>query len=316
MCASYAASGWSGSAWVSDDGLGEVLGQVPDRPVRILRRCDHALDVDLGAEPDHVRRLRVGVVELGERLVPGLQREAGVRVAVALGLGVPHRGAVHVDRAFVRWPPQRVVGGLDDLAQDLPGDRAAHRDVEVRRQPELFLDGGEVLHLEPRTAAQVLDEPVERLRAVQRVQRRAPVVVRRGVDRAAGPGDGLALPRGDDLAVGGQGEGDEHRRPVGRAVRGGEGAAHGAVLDRDLGQVGHLRAPPRGPDPTSRLLPSSVVVVVVLVVRRRGRPGRRRVRRGGSPPRGASPPRTAASAAAAPSSRTAGTGTPAWTRTG
>ncbi len=94
------------------DGFGEVLGQVPDGPVRVLRGCDDALDVDLGAEPDHVRGSGVGVVELREGLVPGLQREPGVRVAVALGVRVPHRGAVHVDGSFVGWPPQRVVGGL------------------------------------------------------------------------------------------------------------------------------------------------------------------------------------------------------------
>ncbi len=44
------------------DGLGEVLDEVAQAPAGLLRACEHALNVQAGAEPHHVHRL--GGVEL------------------------------------------------------------------------------------------------------------------------------------------------------------------------------------------------------------------------------------------------------------
>jgi hypothetical protein len=61
------------------DGFGEVLGEVANGLVGVLG--DDALQVELLAEPHHVRRpgVRVGV-EPVERLPPGGQQLTGVRV--------------------------------------------------------------------------------------------------------------------------------------------------------------------------------------------------------------------------------------------
>jgi hypothetical protein len=71
------------------------------------------------------------------------------------------------------------------------------------------------------SSAQVLDQPVEQRREVQRVPRR-PLVV---IPLRAG---GRAVSA--DLAIAVAGQGDEHRRPVGRAVRRGVGLADRAPL--------------------------------------------------------------------------------------
>jgi hypothetical protein len=65
-----------------------------------------------------------------------------------------------------------VVGRGEDPAQLGAGDGAAHRDVDVRGEAPLWFDGGEVLDVVAEVAAQVLDEPVEQRREVQRVPRR------------------------------------------------------------------------------------------------------------------------------------------------
>ena len=71
------------------DGFGEVLGEVADGLVGVLG--DDALQVELRAEPHHVRRLRVRVgVEPVERFGPGRQHLAGVGVGVAVLRSGPH----------------------------------------------------------------------------------------------------------------------------------------------------------------------------------------------------------------------------------
>jgi hypothetical protein len=62
-----------------------------------------------------------------------------------------------------------VVGRGDDLAELGAGDRAADRDVDVRGEPPLRFDGCEVLEVMADKAPQVLNEPVEQRRKVQRV---------------------------------------------------------------------------------------------------------------------------------------------------
>ena len=84
--------------------------------------------------------------------------------------------AVEADRSRGR-PPHLVVGGGDDLAQFAAGDGAADGQVDVRGEPSLRFDGGEVLQVVAAVAAQVLDEPVEQRGEVQRVPRRRGVVV-------------------------------------------------------------------------------------------------------------------------------------------
>jgi hypothetical protein len=54
-----------------------------------------------------------------------------------------------------------VVGRGDDLAEFGAGDGAADGDVDVRGEPSLRFDGGEVLDVVADESAQVLDEPVE-----------------------------------------------------------------------------------------------------------------------------------------------------------
>src|SRR5262249_60311008 len=70
-----------------------------------------------------------------------------------------------------------VGGGGDDLPQRGAGGRAGDGDVDMRGEPLLWLDGGEVLHVVAEDAAKVLDEPVEQGGEVQRVPGGALVVV-------------------------------------------------------------------------------------------------------------------------------------------
>ena len=101
------------------------------------------------------------------------------------------------------------IGGRTTCFDDLAGDRASDGGVQVRREALLRLDGGEVLHPVAGDPAQVLPEPVHQPREHHRVQRRPPVVVGGRVDREPDP----------DRPVGGQGQGEEHRRPVVPTVR-------------------------------------------------------------------------------------------------
>ena len=88
--------------------------------------------------------------------------------------------AVVLDGAGV-GPPDLVVGGGQDPAELGAGDGAAHGDVDVRGEPPLRFDGGEVLQVVAEVAAQVLDEPVEQRGEGQRVPGRPVVVVGAGV---------------------------------------------------------------------------------------------------------------------------------------
>ena len=158
-------------------------------------------------------------------------------------VAVPHREAVRVDvdGLVVGRPPHLHVGGLDDLAEGGPGDGAADRGVQMRGEPFLGFDGGEVLHLVAGGAAQVLPEPVDQLREVQRIQRRPPIVIAARDRRGAGAGD--------DRPVGRQGQGEEHRRPIRRAVGGGERLPDRPVLLRHPRQIRGVLAAPGRPHP-------------------------------------------------------------------
>jgi hypothetical protein len=114
-----------------------------------------AFGVDLGAEPDDVRGLGVGVgVDGVERFGPGGQRGAGVRVDPGAGVLVPDRGPVGGVRELVDGrPPDLVVGGGGDLPQHGPCDGAPDGEVGVRRQPLLWLDTAGVLDVPAHGAA-------------------------------------------------------------------------------------------------------------------------------------------------------------------
>jgi hypothetical protein len=206
------------------DGLGEVLGQVADRLADlVLSRGDDALIVDLGPELHHVRRGRGRVVpDRVQGLVPGRQERAVDRVDESAGYLVPPGQVVaDVHRLGALGPRQLGVGGGGDVLDGLARDDAPDSGMQVRREAALRFDGGEVLDLVPGAAAQVLPEPVDDLREVQRVHRGPVVIVRVRVGRC---------PVRTHFAVRGKCEGEEHARPVGLPVRAGEGRADGADL--------------------------------------------------------------------------------------
>jgi hypothetical protein len=213
-------------------------------------------------EAHHVGRLGVEVTLVAvERFLPGRQQPAVRRIDVAAFLGRPAGEPLGEHGHVVFGPPELVVGGGPDLAHDAAGDRAPDGRVQVRGQAALGLDGGEVLDVIARTAAQVLPEPVGQLGEVQSVERRPPVVVAVTVD-------GHAL--GVDPPIRGQGQGEEHRRAVGAAVGCGVHPADGPVLHREPGQVGHVRAAPGRPHPPVRLVLVALVVVLAWLWVRSG----------------------------------------------
>jgi hypothetical protein len=126
------------------DVLGQVLGEVADAPGRVAASGEHALGVELRAEPGDVQRLVV-VADGVECLVPGGQELTGRRVEVAAGCLVPDWQVRVVVLHLARGrPPDLVVGGGEHLAQLGAGNRAADGYVDVRGEPSLWLDGGEV----------------------------------------------------------------------------------------------------------------------------------------------------------------------------
>jgi len=187
--------------------LVRYFGQVAQAPARVRGAGQHALGVDLGAEPDDVHRPGVrGGIELVECVVPSRERFAGLRVDVALPVRVPlgDESVVGVDRLVARRPPHLVVGGSGDPAQVGPGHGAAHGQVKVRREPALWFDGGEVLHVPADEPAEVLYEPVDQPAEVERVPGGPPVVVAVRVDRR---------PVRPHRTIRVEGAGHEQRRP-------------------------------------------------------------------------------------------------------
>jgi hypothetical protein len=150
--------------------LGQVLGEVADAPAGVSGSGEDALSVEPGAEPGHVPRL-VLVADGVEGLVPSRQHLARVWVKVGTGVLIPGRQVPAVVLDVRDGPPDLVVGGGDDLAELGPGDGAADGEVDVRGEPPLGFDGGEVLQVIADIAAQVLDEPVEQRGEMQRVAR-------------------------------------------------------------------------------------------------------------------------------------------------
>ena len=188
-------------------------------------------------KPGHVQRF-VLVADGVEGLVPGRQHLAGVRVEECAGVLVPDRQVrAVVDGGLGGGPPDLVVGGGDDLAELVPRDGAADGEVDVRGEPALGFDGGEVLQVIPGEPAQVLDEPVEQRSEVQRIAGGMLIVV--GV--RVGGCSVLA-----DPAVRRAGQGDEQRGPERLAIRRGIGLADGPGADRAAGQGSGILAAPGG----------------------------------------------------------------------
>ncbi len=140
--------------------VGHLLGQVPDAAGGVLGAGQHALGVEPVPEPGHAHRLILGGDRV-ESVVPGGQDFPGARINIRTPVLIPHRPRLPVELhgRGVR-PPHLVVGRGQNPVQLGAGDGAAHRDVDVRGQPPLWLDGGEVLHVVAEETAQVLDEPV------------------------------------------------------------------------------------------------------------------------------------------------------------
>jgi hypothetical protein len=111
-------------------------------------------------------------------------------------------------------------------------------------QAPLGFDGGEVLDVVAQEAAQVLDEPVEQRREVQRIPRRPEVVIG---GRVGGGAVAAHAP------VAGAGEGDEHRGPERLAVPGFVGFAESPRGDLPAGQVRGVLAAPGGSVTADRL---------------------------------------------------------------
>lgn len=144
--------------------LGEVLGEVSDSPVRICLRGDDPLEVQLGPKPDHVSRTRIGVAVQGvQGLLERREHLTGGRVDVPDPVAPDRDLSTYIDRMLVLRPPDLVIRRLNDLPEGLSRYRSTNCGMEVRRQPSLSLDGGEVLHLEPDSPAKVLPEPVHQL---------------------------------------------------------------------------------------------------------------------------------------------------------
>ena len=110
--------------------------------------------------------------------------------------------------------------------------------MDVRGEPPLGFDGGEVLQVIAAEPAQVLDEPVEQRGEVQRVAGRVAIIV--GV--RVGGCSVLA-----DPAIGRAGQRHEQGRPEGLPVRGGVGLADCPVADRSTGQRRGVLPAPGGP---------------------------------------------------------------------
>ena len=221
------------------------------------------------AEPHHMRRLRVRV---------------GCRAGRAPGprWAAPRRCRGRSSRRRSTPGCRCDVDGLVEAAATTPARRWPRSTCAQHRAGDGAADGG----------VQVRGEPVL---GVRRRRSTAPCSRRTGAGsaRTGRPASGSAArptrPAGSrscpgrpgrrcraDRPVGGQGQGEEHRRPVLLAVRGGEGPADGPVLHRHPGRSGAScrrrvdrtrRAPARRRRPGRR--------------RRSGRPGRAVVGRAG-----------------------------------
>jgi hypothetical protein len=165
--------------------LGQVLGEVADAPGGVLAPGQDALGVELRPEPRDVQRLVLWADGI-QGLIPRRQELAGHRVEVAAGRLMPDRQVpVVVVHGIGLGPPDLVIGRGENLAQLSAGHGSADRHVNVRGQPFLRLDNGEVLQVVADQAAQVLDQAVEQRGEVQRVAGGSLVAVAGRVSRDA-----------------------------------------------------------------------------------------------------------------------------------
>lgn len=230
------------------DRLRQVLGQLADVAAGLLCTAEDALDVDLSAEPDHVRRL----LQILRRLVEGRQQCAGVGVDEALRFAVPLRHPVPgVNLAVVVGPPHLVIRRGGDRAQLSPRDRAPDSGVEVRGAALLRLDRAEVLHLPADAAAGVLPEPIDQGREVDRVPSRRPVVVAVRVHRRPVRIHPPVGTEGECQKRRGLGRSDQRRRPSLHNVL--RGSAQPLLLStREDAADGHVAASAAAPRQWSR----------------------------------------------------------------
>jgi hypothetical protein len=114
------------SGVASGDLLGQVLGEVADAASGVFTASEHALGVELRAEPGHMAGLILGPYRI-ESLAPGGQQLAGCRVHVpAHGLMPDGQLAAVAETDLCRGgPPHLVIGRGDDLPQIGTGDRSA-----------------------------------------------------------------------------------------------------------------------------------------------------------------------------------------------
>ena len=290
------------------DRLGQVLDQVPDGPVGVGGGGDDAGACRSGCRTaSHAPAARPGRASSWSSACP---RWAGPRRCRVDVVAAPsHTGSwrVDVDGLVERRPPQLDVGGLDDLAEGGSGDGAADRGVQVRRRAVVG---------------------VRRRRSTAPCSRRSGA----GSARTGRPASGSAThptpPAGShswpgrpayrsrhDRPVGGQGEGEEHRRPVLRPSGAVNDPADGAVLQRHPRQVGascRRRVDRTRRSSSTELVGRSSLSAWSSSTWSGPRPaGRCRVRRCGASLR-----RTAASAAPGPCARRAGRPLRGSTRTG
>jgi hypothetical protein len=109
------------------DGLGQVLGQIPDALVGVRGSGEDTLHVHLFTEAQHVEGFGV-LIQGVEGFVPGGQDLARAGVEVA-GLLVPDGQVFAVEAHFVGlWPPHLVVGGCARfcMTQTASSSRSAH----------------------------------------------------------------------------------------------------------------------------------------------------------------------------------------------
>src|SRR5262245_44273940 len=116
------------------DRLGDVLAQVTDRPLRPRSPGKKALNVVLLPEAHHVRRPGIGVLtERVERLSP--RRQDCPSGGIGIAPFGPDREPVDVDRLVVGWPPELVIAGGPDLAQQRPRNSTTDGGLHVRSEP-------------------------------------------------------------------------------------------------------------------------------------------------------------------------------------
>ena len=191
-----------------------------------------------------VCRGSVVVPDAVESLLPGQERLPGDRVPVAGALLIPDGQVLPaVDHRVRVRPPHVDVRRRREFPNEGAGQGPADRVVRVRSSPPLRFDGGEVLHVIARDAAQVLMPPVQQLAHMQGIPCRPPVVIPARIHRT---------PITMNPPIGRQGQGDEQGRPERPPATGvGERPPQRRGRRGPTRQVRHVIPPPGRPLPPS-----------------------------------------------------------------